>query len=121
MKTPIVTLFSLALASATVMGAEPPDPEKVERYKVIFDQFDSNGDKKLSLEEVRAGGLTQDNFMQLDEDGNGELNREEFIVLANDPTATDGYEADHENPPHDPDSTDDGDASQPSESAPGSR
>jgi len=90
----VLTAIIFASAVAADDTDTRPDSGTVEHYKSAFSQLDKDEDSKLTVEEAEAGGLTADNFRRLDEDGNGYLNREEFIVLANDPSVLKGFHPD---------------------------
>lgn len=79
--------LSIALAAVAVLAEEMPttatDGDSVKKYQTLFDQLDADKNESLTVNEAAAAGLTSEGFSRLDEDGSGELSRDEFIILAN--------------------------------------
>lgn len=68
---------SVAFGSiATPSFAARQKPTREQRAEWMMQQLDTNGDKKVSLEEIQA--KTADAFKAFDTDGNGQVTREEI-------------------------------------------
>ncbi len=62
------------LAAPTFAARQKPTPE--QRAEWMMKRLDTNGDKKVSLEEVQA--RTSEAFKTFDADGNGQVTRDEI-------------------------------------------
>jgi Ca2+-binding EF-hand superfamily protein len=89
MRTKVVRALAVAgllLAATPVLAqAGPGGGGGMARPAMMLQQFDSDGDGKVSQEEFRAGH--DQRFSTLDADGNGQISREEFATRAPQPPA----------------------------------
>lgn len=78
MKFPVILFVSAALASGVALANDPvPDGKKSESGST-FAKLDSNGDGKLSKDEVSASEHLSKNFTMLDRDSDGFVSEAEF-------------------------------------------
>ena len=69
------TLIVLALVSAPAFAQQPPPQQMPDLDKMFFEQFDTDGDGKVTKGEFMKP--TEAQFDHMDQDGNGELDQAE--------------------------------------------
>ena len=69
------TLIVLALVSAPAFAQQPPSQPMPDLDKMFFEQFDTDGDGKVTKGEFMKP--TEAQFDHMDVDGNGELDQAE--------------------------------------------
>lgn len=68
------TLAVTSIAAPSFAARQKPDPER--RAEAMMQRLDTNGDKKISLEEIQASAASA--FKTYDADGNGQVTRDEI-------------------------------------------
>lgn len=90
MKKVILATFLITSASLSVADSDTANDnaggtptQKVERLQQSFAEMDTEGKGFLSREIIESQmGITGEKFTNLDEDGDGVINRQEFLTLS---------------------------------------
>lgn len=81
MKTAIALTTTLVAFTATAALADELAASSQMDHEALFEQFDANGDDRVSMREAAASMTLTEQFEALDEDASGDLTLAEFENL----------------------------------------